>query len=349
MYTLLQIQSPAISPGTGSFTTHSLEIFFICLVMFLLGWFLHHLIHGVRHKAVISELEANLKSARMRISDLEGDLESCNQVVIHVKGENAALSSKVSKLEQSAKLDIGQDYGKRIPELSAEMSEGAAVSSLAADIVGSGRTGFDASMAKSVFGKVIKEDDLKIVEGIGPKTEKLLNETGVHTWRQLSNTAVAQLQHILDQAGDRFQLLNPGTWPKQAQMAADGEWVALRTYQDFLVGGVEPEGQALPDLKGAEGSGRYIWGRLIVQDDLTVVEGIGPKISELLQSHGIKTWRQLGQTGVIELRSILHDAGDRFRIHDPGTWPQQAQMAAGDKWDELKSYQDFLLGGKDPA
>ncbi|MCB0688531.1 MAG: hypothetical protein KDC53_18455 [Saprospiraceae bacterium] len=347
MFTILQIQNPVLSPGTGSFTSHSIEIFIICLVMFLLGWFLHHLIYYARQKNLIAELEANLKSARTRINDLEGDLDSCNSAMVNVKGENASLSTKLARLEE----DVKTGKPVELPPLavSADLStEEDIVSSLAADIVGSGGTGFDADGAKAVFGRKIKEDDLKIVEGIGPKTEQLLNNSSIHTWRQLGNTSVPQLQSILDKAGDRFQLLNPSTWPKQARMAADGEWVKLREYQDYLVGGVEPEGQAPPSNPDSS-TAHYIMGKRITNDDLTIVEGIGPKIQELLHQNGINTWASLADTSVGKLQEILHAAGDRYRIHNPSTWPKQAGMAHEGKWDLLKEYQDFLDGGKEPG
>ena len=90
-------------------------------------------------------------------------------------------------------------------------------------------------------------------------------------------------------------------------------------------------------------------GKRITQDDLTVVEGIGPKIQELLHQNGIKTWHGLSETSVSRLQEILHSAGERYRIHDPSTWAKQAGMAHEGKWDLLKEYQDFLDGGKEPG
>lgn len=84
------------------------------------------------------------------------------------------------------------------------------------------------------------KDDLKKIEGIGPKIEQLCNGIGIHTWAQLGATSVETLQKMLDDAGSRYKISNPGTWPKQAEMAANGEWDKLKEYQDFLDGGVEP-------------------------------------------------------------------------------------------------------------
>jgi large subunit ribosomal protein L17 len=81
-------------------------------------------------------------------------------------------------------------------------------------------------------------------------------------------------------------------------------------------------------------------------DDLTKVEGIGPKISEILREKGISSFAILAETKVDKLSEILADAGSRYKSHDPQTWPEQAKLAADGKWDELKKLQDELDGGR---
>ena len=80
-------------------------------------------------------------------------------------------------------------------------------------------------------------------------------------------------------------------------------------------------------------------------NDLTIVEGIGPKINELFHNAGIKTFTQLAVASVPQMRKILDDGGSRFRIANPGTWAQQAALVAANKWAELKKLQDDLSGG----
>lgn len=82
-------------------------------------------------------------------------------------------------------------------------------------------------------------------------------------------------------------------------------------------------------------------------DDLKIVEGIGPKIEGLLNAEGIRTWARLAGTEVGVLQAILDKAGPRYRIHDPGTWPRQAALAAAGSWDELEELQDRLKGGRE--
>ena len=79
--------------------------------------------------------------------------------------------------------------------------------------------------------------DLKIVEGIGPKIEKLLNDAGISSFEQLSNATPEQLKSILNAAGPRFQMHDTTTWPKQALLAHQGQWDELKKWQDELDGG----------------------------------------------------------------------------------------------------------------
>jgi predicted flap endonuclease-1-like 5' DNA nuclease len=80
-------------------------------------------------------------------------------------------------------------------------------------------------------------------------------------------------------------------------------------------------------------------------NDLTIVEGIGPKINELFNAAGIKTFAQLAAATVPQMRAILDKGGSRFRIANPSTWAQQGALAAKNKWAELKKLQDDLSGG----
>ena len=89
--------------------------------------------------------------------------------------------------------------------------------------------------------KVPKEDDLKIIEGIGPKLESILKEAGITDWKVLAGSDPEKIREILEGAGSRFKMFNPTTWPKQAQLAVDGKWDELEAYQDQLDGGLEKE------------------------------------------------------------------------------------------------------------
>jgi predicted flap endonuclease-1-like 5' DNA nuclease len=216
----------------------------------------------------------------------------------------------------------------------------------------------DVAAARAAGIAVKGADDLEIIEGIGPKIAELFHADGVRTFAQLARMTPAQIQPMLDRAGPHFRIANPGTWPEQAELAARNRWQALKSLQDILVAGVRVDIKAqlaqlekeLADLKrapvvdvsAARAAGLVIKG----PDDLEVIEGIGPKIAELLHAAGVKRFTELAATPQERLRQILDDAGPRFRIADPGTWPEQADLAANNRWDTLKSLQDSLNAGR---
>ena len=80
-------------------------------------------------------------------------------------------------------------------------------------------------------------------------------------------------------------------------------------------------------------------------NDLTVIDGVGPKINELFYNAGVKTFAQLSKQTMLQMRKVLDDGGSRFRIANPSTWGQQAALAAENKWEELKNLQENLTGG----
>lgn len=80
--------------------------------------------------------------------------------------------------------------------------------------------------------------------------------------------------------------------------------------------------------------------------NLKLVEGIGPKIERLLKADGIKTFADLAEAKQPKLKAILSAAGPRFSMHSPETWPQQAELLHAGKKEELKKLQDELKGGR---
>ncbi len=79
-----------------------------------------------------------------------------------------------------------------------------------------------------------KADDLKKIEGIGPKIASTLVDAGIATFADLAKTDAAKISEII--ANVRGNHVTD-TWPAQAQMAADGKWDELKKWQDELNGG----------------------------------------------------------------------------------------------------------------
>jgi predicted flap endonuclease-1-like 5' DNA nuclease len=175
----------------------------------------------------------------------------------------------------------------------------------------------------------VAADDLTIVEGIGDKTDDLLIQNGITTFEQLANTDVHRLRGILYDGGPGFQMHDPSTWPRQARLAADRDWVKLAALKAELVGGVP---QSALDL----------------EDDLTRLEGVGPKVAALLNEQGIHSYAQLSKAPHDRLRALLEAAGPTYHLAEASadTWPEQARLAAQGRWQELLTLQDELKGGR---
>lgn len=145
---------------------------------------------------------------------LQADLDAC-------KANTRNLNAKITSLE--AELAAAKAAANKIQSFT----------SVAPGLL------FDGALAATVYGKKIKENDLKIVEGIGPKIEALFNAAGINTWRELSESSTEKLQSILDGGGENYAIHNPGTWAKQGLLAYEGKWKELKDWQDSLDGGKE--------------------------------------------------------------------------------------------------------------
>ncbi|MGL4172480.1 MAG: hypothetical protein ACRCTR_00155 [Actinomycetota bacterium] len=166
-------------------------------------------------------------------------------------------------------------------------------------------------------------------------------------------TRIAELEGERDQLKSRVAELEAASVPSEttpenvaavpfAAGAVEGTPAAPEVAAPLKEEPALSETSAAPDVA----AGAAALGVKLKLDDLTVVEGIGPKIQELLNGGGITTWRQLSQAEVTTLRSILENAGPRFQMHDPTTWPQQAGLLADGSWDEFKSLTERLSGGR---
>lgn len=87
--------------------------------------------------------------------------------------------------------------------------------------------------------KKVSAQDLTKIEGIGPKAAEALIKAGIATYAALADASPEQIKEILTEASSRMAHLDPTSWPKQAVMAASGEWDALKDWQDNAKGGVE--------------------------------------------------------------------------------------------------------------
>jgi predicted flap endonuclease-1-like 5' DNA nuclease len=168
-------------------------------------------------------------------------------------------------------------------------------------------------------------DELHIIEGIGPKAQEALHSAGITTFAQLAGSSVDSLKAALEKAGLNLRLMKPDTWPKQARLVADGDTEGFEALKHELRAGVD-----------------------VIPDDLTIIEGIGPKAQEALNAAGISSYAQLATASVDDLRVALDAAGSRMRILKPDSWPKQAQFVVDGDTTGFEAYKAKLVGGVDP-
>jgi predicted flap endonuclease-1-like 5' DNA nuclease len=152
------------------------------------------------------------------------------------------------------------------------------------------------------------EDDLTLIEGIGPKSAEALK----------AKLSPAELEKAVKDRKVRL-VGDAQHWPRQAEIAATGDLTALEEYQKRL------KGQT-------------------VEDDLTLIEGIGPKSAEALKAAGIATFAQMAKLSPAELEKAVKDRKVRL-VGSTETWPKQAELAAKGDLTALEALQARIKGG----
>lgn len=166
---------------------------------------------------------ANLEPVVDERDRLKADLASCRaEVVATVAGPDP--TAKVRSFAASA-----------IPEPTEAAADTAAPVEAAEPA--SPAAAPDVGQARAVLGKSITIDDLKVVEGIGPKIESLCHGIGIRTWFDLSTTEGSLLSTMLADAGSGVASHDPSTWPEQAGLLAAGRWDEFKVLTDGLRGG----------------------------------------------------------------------------------------------------------------
>ena len=180
-----------------------------------------------------------------------------------------------------------------------------------------------------------------MIEGIGPKISDVLKKAGVATFGEMGTMTAEQVRIKMTTIDPSLGVHNPTTWPEQARLAAAGDWDRLRAWQDELHGGIDLSLQG----GGGQSESPAPAGAVTEMDDLTKIEGIGPKICQVLQSAGIRTFADLAGHTPEKVRETMMGVDPSLGVHNPMTWPDQAKLARDGQWDELKILQDRLDGG----
>ena len=193
----------------------------------------------------LAEAQAALKSSRAELEACTAERTSLKSSLksAEVASGAAAAETEATEAADNAQADAEPDQAETVAEETAAEETAAAapaaVQGFAAvsDSDSADSEPLDLTGAEAAIGKKIKLDDLKVVEGIGPKIAELCENIGITTWAGLADTPVSTLQSMLDEAGPAFTMQNPGTWPEQAGLLATGKWAAFKELTDRLDGG----------------------------------------------------------------------------------------------------------------
>ncbi len=305
--------------------------------------------------------EALNNSMQTLITENEG-LQTNAEAVIQYEAGNEVLNATITELIEKNEALEAQLTSQVNNQVAWSVNDNSAITEETTEAI---EEDMDVEISKAklraaIGGQIPKataeeRDDLKQINGVGPFIEEKLNDLGIYTFEQISQLD-EELIETLTNAIEFF----PGRIERD-------DWVGQADRLFYTKGSAPQEMNNVPtkmatsryanateriELSAAPTPTRKTTKKsrsLSKPDDLKKIEGIGPKISEILNTAGIYTFSNLSQTPVDRLKGILADAGNRYKLHNPQTWPQQAELAAIGAWDELKTLQDRLDGGRDVA
>ena len=211
-------------PGSSNMTTYIWEIAIILLVAFVLGYLLRYLLNDSFKSRI-----ANLESELNRLSS-----EGLTSSEVDATAEFNALQERIK--EQATEIEkLSQKLaGSNIEKISLEKQ----LAGLTPDVVNTAlSTTSNTVNIEPASTKEVVKDNLKKIEGIGPKIEELLNNDGVYSFQDLISASVSRIRGILIAAGPNYAVHDPSTWAEQARLAHEGLWDDLSDMQEQLKGG----------------------------------------------------------------------------------------------------------------
>ncbi|PNW29462.1 50S ribosomal protein L21 [Formosa algae] len=193
------------------------------------------------------KVEKDQKVFVNRLASEEGDAVSFDNVLLIGDGDNVTLgapaidgaqvSAKILKHLQGDKVIVFKK--KRRKGYRVKNGHRQALTEIVIESIAASGAKKAAPAKKAKKATATKADDLKKIEGAGPKAAEALVNAGIDTFAKVANTPAEKLSEVLTAASSRLSHIVTETWPKQAQLAADGKWDELKVLQDKLDGGIE--------------------------------------------------------------------------------------------------------------
>jgi predicted flap endonuclease-1-like 5' DNA nuclease/cell division protein FtsB len=350
-------QNITLGPGTGTFTQHTFEILTMLLGAFLLGLWLGWILWA-KYKQIAERLQTDKDSLQASLSALNIEIHTLRDRFAYVDRERESLALRVQNLDnennqlRTEVVDTQEDLDEvalRNRQLETELALTEAESNPATiEIID---TPLEVvTTAAAVTDAAVTNRDVEMPPAPPTDDTATPGEVTIHS-PVSTGTIIVEPVDTDDERPFNFVMQDdPGGLENTsaARTVAAPDALAALDDDHFSDDAFEAlTRSAVPAPVEKTELGALVLTPL-TQDDLKVVEGIGPKIEELLFKAGIHTYSELAAAPVSRLREILAEAGPRFAMHDPGTWSAQALLAANGEWDNLKAYQNFLDAGKRP-
>lgn len=271
--------------------------------------------------AKIEALQATIAQLENKNSQLDASLAESQTKIIAASSNhnNDGINSRLASLEERITNLVNDNAQLRNDLANLSPVVGTPITNTAepqeADLLKTDKAVLDTHISS----RQVKNDDLTKIDGIGDFLQKQLNEQGIYTYAQIAKFSAYDIQELTDKIGYLPGRIEKDQWVAQAKALVEQQ------IQTATVGSNTSKDNR----------------------DLKIIEGIGPKIEQLLKAADITTWQKLAIASKEDIEAILHAAGNRYKMHDPTTWPKQAAMAADGRWDELNKWQDELKGGRE--
>lgn len=349
-------QKVTVGPGTETFEDHTFEIVIMLLGAFALGLWLGWILWN-RYQQMAETLRVENESLTSSFAAMKTENET-------LKGKYNAADSQVKYLEsQHAQMLVEQEASNnslaalqkdlaheryRTNQLEAELSVALAKSPEAAAVPMEIETSDADVFVEDLAEPVLVEPELPTLKQ--EHEAEILDFEGIESFSEPEFGSIEE--PVLEITNHQVVEETPIELGLSDDLVEPANEVELEsTHVEETTEAVNEASHDLPEMETTAPAlaTQDLVAATDQKDDLKIVEGIGPKIEELLFQHHIYTFRQLSATPVNRIKEILTSAGSRYAMHDPGTWPAQPLLAANGEWENLKAYQGFLNAGKRPG
>jgi predicted flap endonuclease-1-like 5' DNA nuclease/uncharacterized coiled-coil protein SlyX len=296
-------------PGQEAMQTYILEIAIILLGAFILGYLLRALLNA-SYKSKIQDLEHQLSKKEVAQTQKEGGIE---ELQVQLSEQNYKMESLEKKLQ----------------------------------LVEQEKQALETKYTATIASIEEKEEKLEQLE------EKLASAT----WPEVDDTVSRELEtnfpesNLIKDKQEQEEVADTEEMVSATQSPSnETDEEELETTEELIEPSVTPiETSASEERWETESEDREETPAIDAPtkpDNLRLIEGIGPKIEQLLNKDGIFTFKELAEADAERIKAILIAEGPTYAVHDPSTWSEQSKLAYEGKWEQLDSLQESLKGGK---